>query len=253
MLIAQCMRQHSFDYVPPKPPFPVDSEATTGDYELLASQTASVQGYGIVDNALTNKADETIGASPQPQASRPGFKAALTGTAKHQVTLDLIGGSTVFFDSDGCVTEAIDELYGTQWNQVSFDLEGLASSVVQSVVTSPAWTSALGTWSDCMSNQYNVHFATPNAARAAVDGSVTTAVTGVSTATAETRLHAMRPGEVTLAVRDATCQQKVDLASVAQQAQNKAQSSDEKQYSAPLSTYASELAHADKMADSILG
>lgn len=247
-LTADCMKQRSFGYHVAAPPVPLDAEATTGVYDLISAPVAAAQGYGIADNALSRQAADAIGATVDAAAGQPAYLAALTGTAQHQVTLKLIGGSTVSYDADGCVTTALTKLYGADWNQVSFDLEGLSAQIEQAVRTSPAWTGAIARWSSCMSTRYRVKYADPQAARGDVSSVATAAIKDVSPAVAAERLKSVRAGEVRLAQQDAACQQAVGLSAVAQTVQNQAQASDEQRYDAELKAYAADFTHAEAVA-----
>ena len=252
ILVSQCMAQRSYTYQATKPPVPVDAAATTGVYDLLSQTTAVIQGYGIADNATINQAEEHAGASTQPGAAKPGFSAALTGSEQHRVTLDIVGGSTVSFDSDGCVTTAVDELYGDGWNQAYFDLDGLSTKIEQQVEASPAWQTAMGQWQKCMRTRFSVTFTSPQAARSQVSDTASGALQGVSTATAKTRLGDIRQGEVKLATQDAICQQAIGLAAAIQSAQTQAEGNDQQTYSQEISTYTADLTHAEQMAATLL-
>lgn len=250
-LIAKCMRGRDFSYDPAVTPIPVDAMATTNAYALLAPATAARQGYGIVDNALTQKASGRLGGDAQPDGSAPGFSAALTGTDRHKVTITSASGLSLFFDSDGCVTTAVDELYGGQWNKVSFNLETLSDQIEQQVEASKPWTGAIARWSGCMLSRYQVKFPDPGSARTTVENSVSAAVQNVSTATAERLLQAMRPGEIKLAMQDATCQQAAGLASVAAQQQSRLQAADQRKFNQEIETYTAELEHATQTAQAL--
>jgi hypothetical protein len=230
----------------------VDAAATTGAYNLLSVNTAIVEGYGIADNAETDQADQQLGSSRQPNAALSGFSAALTGTAQHRVALHIVGGSTVSYNSDGCAAVAVDELYGNGWNQAYFDLDGLAIRIEQQVQTSGVMTAATSRWQQCMRTRYSVTYPSPDAARSQVSNTASTAIQGVSAATAKVRLADIREGEIKLATQDAVCQQAVDLASAVQAAQTRAQGTDEQTYSRDIGTYTADLAHAEQMTKTLL-
>jgi hypothetical protein len=250
-LIARCMGDRKFTYVPANAPIPVDDIAKSNAYGLISPQTAAAQGYGIVDNALIDKAAQDLGASAQPAQDSPGFTAALTGTDQYKTTVQSAAGLTMHFDSDGCVTTAVNQLYGTQWNQVSFNLQALAAEIQQQVESSAPWTGAVARWSSCMDTRFHVKFATPDAARSTVTDSVTSQVAKTSAASADTLLQSLRPGEVRLATQDATCQQAVGLAAVAQTEQDQFQAADESTYREQIDVYSTELEHAIQMAASL--
>jgi hypothetical protein len=252
-LTARCMSKRSFAYHVADPPAPVDAEATTGVYGLISAPVASAQGYGIADNALTRQAADAIGATVDAASQQPAYLAALTGTDQHKVTLKLTGGSDVSFDSDGCVTVALTELYGPDWNQVSFDLEALSSQVEQSVESAPAWKDALTRWASCMSARYQVKYSDPQAARSDVSSVAAAAIKDVPATVAAQRLKDVRTGEVRLAQQDAACQEAVGLPAAAKAAQDQAQATDMRQEGAELKAYAADFAHAQTVADSVLG
>jgi hypothetical protein len=251
-LTSECMRKRSFAYHVAEPPSPVDVEATTGDYGLISAAVASAQGYGIADNALSHQAADAIGGTVDAASQQPAYLAALTGTDQHKVTLKLTGGSDVSFDADGCVTLALTELYGPDWNQVSFDLEGLSSQIEQSVESSPAWKGALAQWAACMDSRYHVKYSDPQAARSDVSSVATAAIKDVPAQIAAERLKNVRAGEVRLAQQDAACQESVGLPAVAATAQDQAQATDMQQHSGELKAYAADFAHAQTVADSLL-
>jgi hypothetical protein len=252
-LTSECMRKRSFAYHVATPPAPVDAEATTGVYGLISAPVASAQGYGIADNIQSRQAADAIGATVDAASQQPAYLAALTGTDQHKVTLELAGGSDVSFDSDGCVTIALTELYGPDWNQVSFDLEGLSSQVEQGVEAAPSWKGALTQWASCMDSRYHVKYSDPQAARSDVSSVAAAAIKDVPTPVATQRLKDVRAGEVRLAQQDAACQQSVGLPAVAGAAQDEAQATDMRRYSGELKAYAADFAHAQTVADSLLG
>ncbi len=253
ILISKCMRRRSFTYHAVRPPMPVDEAATRSAYDLLSVSTASKQGYGIADNAFISQADASIGSSSQSTSTRPEYIRALTGTAGHKVTIRLIGGSKVSFDANGCVTVAINELYGHKWNRVYFDVDALAIRIVQQVEASSPWRKSVSKWAHCMRINYNVAFASPRAARAQVENTVSSAIENIPQRTAARRLKAVRMAEVRLARQDATCEARVGLAAVAQAAQRRAQVSVERRYSMEMHVYATEFAHAVRIANALLG
>ena len=152
--------------------------------------------------------------------------------------MTLIGGSNVGYDTDGCVSIALAELYGADWNQVSFDVQGLSAQVVQKVEASPAWKTAMGQWASCMKSKYKVTYATPQAARDDVSSTAEAALKNVSDAEVSDRLTNVRIGEVRLATEDADCEARVGLAAAVGAAQDQAQAADLQKYADELRAYA---------------
>ena len=169
------------------------------------------------------------------------------------MTLKLVGGSEVTYDADGCVTVALQQLYGPDWNQVSFDLEGLSSRVEQSVEDSAGWKAAVGKWATCMNSRYHVTYADPQATRGDVSSVAAAAIKDVPAAVAAERLKGVRAGEIRLAQQDAACQASVGLADVARTAQEQAQAADSTRYAAEVKAYTADFGHAEALADTLLG
>ena len=191
-LTAQCMHRRGFRYTVPVLREPGwnrrDRRAPT---IWLSPETAAVQGYGIADNVAIDRANDAAVQRPQPDAHRPGYGAALTGTAPHRTTVRLDGGSSATFNSDGCTTWSLVHLYGPRWNEVYFDVSGLSAKVQQQVTASPEWQAAVRRWSACMSTRYHVRYSSPQAARADVAATVAT-VKDTTSPAAQRRLRADR-------------------------------------------------------------
>jgi hypothetical protein len=251
-LTAQCMRRHGFSYQIAHPPALVDDAANSA-YGLVTPSTAAAEGYGISDNALIRRADNAVGTTPQPEGNRPGFMPALVGTAAHRAVLTLPDGSDVSYNTDGCVTTAIVQLYGKAWNPAYYTLAEATQQIQSHVLQSPLWASAVSAWSGCMTTTFHEDLASPEAARAQVAASVATAVAKAPADAGPAFLAAERGKEIALASQDADCQAQVGLAAVAAGAQASPEQAAQTSYRADVATYATDLHTAVARAQQLVG
>ncbi|MEY9846714.1 hypothetical protein [Streptacidiphilus sp. MAP5-3] len=251
-LTAQCMRRHGFSYQVARPPALVD-DAANGAYDLVTPATAAAEGYGITDNALIRRADNAVGTSAQPDGDRPGFMSALVGTAAHRTVLTLPDGSDVSYNTDGCVTTAIVQLYGNAWNPAYYTLADATQQIQNQVVQSPLWTSGVSAWSRCMKTTYREDLASPQAARAEAAASVANAVAKAPADAGPAFLAGERSKEIALASQDAACQAQIGLASAAARAQLSPEQAAQASYRTDMATFAADLHTAVARAQQLVG
>jgi hypothetical protein len=250
-LIAKCMSSRSYDYhIPPLRMLP--GSVTHNPYGLISLSAASRSGYGISDSFLADQQNETIGQEPQPQASRPGFMAALTGTRSAAAAVTLPGGGKVTYNANGCVTIAIDRLYGRTWDTVYYTVSTAGLSVVTHVEASAGWKAGVKAWSACMASHDGGSFSSPTGPPSAVDSKLRTQLSGLSGAALRSRLKLLRASEVKLAVTDARCQAATGLPNAVSAAQNTVERPYLTRYAADLKTYLTDMQHAWQMTTTLL-
>ncbi len=252
MLIAACMRGRSFTFHVPPLPMPPAGAFVPNAYGLLSVPAASRQGYGIADSVLLDERDSQVGSELQPDADKPGFTQALTGTAAAARSIPLPGGSHVKFNANGCATIAIGRLYGRSWDTAYFTVSALVFHIVQQVESSAAWKNAAKAWSECVRKGYGASFANPDAAAASVRKTAAAQLAGLSGAAFAAHLKSVRAGEIRLAVIDARCQARAGLAGAAAKAQHTTELPVEKRYAADLSVYAEDMRHAMRVTAALL-
>ncbi|MBV6703045.1 hypothetical protein KV557_39140 [Kitasatospora aureofaciens] len=208
-LVAGCMRGRGFDYRP-QALATGDHRLDTNPYGLLTTAQAANDGFGVISTALNLKKP----ADPnQAQATAEPWKAALLGTEAHRVTVDLPDGQQFFYNSDSCLTQAGDALYGPDYYRLFNRFQVLSSKVVTGVQADARFTSAENRWHDCMAaaGEPAGHLADPVASidqRLKQDGSD------------PTKTHDLIGRELSLAKTSAHCQEKADLAGTVTQVQS---------------------------------
>jgi|SRR6185437_1652384 len=250
MLIAACMHGRSYYFRVPHAPTPHGPAGNT--YGLISPSTASRQGYGILDNFVVNREDDLIGVQAQPDAHRPGFESALTGTRASATTITLPGGGRIAYNANGCVTVAINELYTPAWNKIYYTVNTLALHIVSEVETSGTWKKAVLIWSRCVKQHYGRTFADPTAAVGAVNNTATAQLANLSGDKLADRIAYLREGEVRLAATDAQCQVLAGLAGATARSQRIIEQPLEKKYAQDLKAYAQDMRHANGVADRLL-
>ena len=250
MLIAACMHGRFYYFRVPHPPTPHGPAGNT--YGLISPSAASRQGYGILHNFVVNKEDDLIGVQAQPDADRPGFESALTGTRASATTLSLPGGGRIAYNANGCVTIAINELYTPTWNKTYYTVNALALHIVSGVEASGTWKKAARIWSRCVKQHYGRTFADPAAAAGAVNSTATAQLANLSGDKLANRIAYLREGEVRLATTDALCQVQAGLAGAAARSQRIIEQPLEKKYAQDLKVYAQDMRHANGVADRLL-
>jgi hypothetical protein len=253
LLIARCMRTHSFTYLVPRLPAPADGTEVGNPYGIVSLSAARKWGYGISDNYLIDQEDQRIGSGSQPEMNRPGFDQALIGTSRYATKIHVPDGSIFDYNSNACVTTANDNLYGPTWYRVYYAITALAIMVSIAVQALPAWHRATRAWSQCVRATYAGDFANPNAAEGAVNNLVSEKLANLRPGAAFTaRLKSLRAGEVRLATVDAQCQATVGLAAVATKLQQAAEQHYELKYARDMGVFAADLRHAQETANALL-
>ncbi|MFE5586037.1 hypothetical protein, partial [Kitasatospora sp. NPDC056531] len=206
--VVSCMRERGFDYR--------SQGLATGDhlvdanpYGLLSGDQAADDGFGVISTALNLKQ----AADPnQDHAADQAWKSALLGTDAHRVTVDLPDHQQFYYNSDSCLAQARDTLYGPDYFRLFNTFQVLSSKVVSDVQADGRFTAAEGRWRDCMSaaHQSATHLADPVAVidqRVKQDGGD------------PAKTHELIGGELSLAKTSARCQDQAGLASAVSQAQ----------------------------------
>ena len=250
MLIAACMHGRSYYFRVPHPLTPHGPAGNT--YGLISPSIASTQGYGILDNFVVNREDDLIGIQAQPDAHRPGFESALTGTRASATTISLPGGGRISYNANGCVTIAINELYTPAWNKIYYTVNALALHIMSGVEASGTWKKAALIWSRCVKQHYGRTFPAPAAAAAAVNNTATAQLANLSGDKLAHRITYLREGEVRLATTDALCQVQAGLAGAAARSQRTIEQPLEKKYAQDLKAYAQDMRHANGVVDRLL-
>ncbi|MFD7451843.1 hypothetical protein [Kitasatospora sp. NPDC059827] len=208
-LVTGCMRERGFAY---------RSQAlATGDhrvdanpYGLLDGDQAADDGFGVISTALNLKQ----AADPnQDHDADQAWKAALLGTDAHRVTVDLPDHQQFYYNSDSCLTQAGDTLYGPDYFRLFNTFQVLGNKVVGGVQADGRYTAAEGRWRDCMSSAHQsaAHLADPVAEidrRVKQDGGD------------PAKTHALIGDELTLAKTSARCQDQARLAATVEQIQS---------------------------------
>ncbi|MFF4243596.1 hypothetical protein ACFYY2_03870 [Streptomyces sp. NPDC001822] len=198
--VTACMSARGQEYA--AQPAIASARATeTNPYGLLTPQRAAADGYGIVGEHLH------LRSTPRP-ADEPRSKAwqhALTGTAEHQVTVELPGGTNLQYSTDGCITQAHAKVYGPHWNTVEPLTMKLAQTVLATVEESPVYRAAIRDWATCMKKSGN-SAANLQAARAPLNARLEAA------AEDEKLLRKLGREEIATAKADAQCQEDTGLA-----------------------------------------
>ncbi|MFF2147184.1 hypothetical protein [Kitasatospora sp. NPDC058190] len=207
-LVTSCMRERGFEYRP--------QSLSTGDhrvdanpYGLLSGDQAADDGFGVISTALNLKQ----AADPnQDHAADQAWKSALLGTDAHRVTVDLPDHQQFYYNSDSCLTQARDVLYGPEYFRLFNTFQVLSGKVVAAVQADDRFTAAEGRWRDCMSaaHQSATHLADPVAAidqRVKQDGGD------------PAKTHELIGGELSLAKTSARCQDQAELETTVSQVQ----------------------------------
>jgi hypothetical protein len=157
-LVAQCMKGHGYTYAVPD----------AGPEPTLAAITADAIGrrgpatYGIV----------AYGAEPtDTEAKLASFQQALVGGVTEAASLTLPDGSTVGYQTGGCLGEARARLFGSVRAYVtSAYLPQVVRDEFEAFLAKDgAYSGALGVWRACMTGRH-WPFAAPAAAISSLEG-----------------------------------------------------------------------------------
>ncbi|MQS16681.1 hypothetical protein F7Q99_31960 [Streptomyces kaniharaensis] len=208
-LIAGCMRGRGFDYRP-QGLATGDHRADANPYGLLTVAQAANDGFGLISTALNMK---HLDDPNQAQAANEAWKAALLGTEAHRVTVDLPDGQQFFYNSDSCLSQAEDSLYGPDYFRAFNTFQVLSSKVVTGVQADARFAAAEKRWHDCMAaaGEPSDHLAGPIASidqRVRQDGSD------------PAKTHDLIGRELSLAKTSARCQDQAGLAATVEQIQS---------------------------------
>ncbi|MET8025099.1 hypothetical protein [Streptomyces avermitilis] len=199
--IAPCMAARGQRYTP-QPRVASARSEETNPYGLLGPRKAAADGYGIVGEYLY------LRSSPPPSGDdsrAPAWRRALTGTAKHRVSVRLPDGSRVEYFADGCVARARAEVYGADWDRTEPVVAALSTRVLAAVEKAPDYRAAIRRWSACMAEAGHPA-ADPQAPRARLNRRLAKA------AADPTSLRALGREEIRTATADARCQARAELA-----------------------------------------
>ncbi|MVO86400.1 hypothetical protein GPA10_16940 [Streptomyces sp. p1417] len=210
--VAACMRQRGFAYRP----VPAGRTVAESPYGLLSETQAAADGYGLTADLLAGPPDDPnarVLARLDPER-RGAWRAALTGTGRHERILRAPGSPDLRINTDGCVHLGRRVLYGSAWEQTELTVAGLTARVIDRVLADPAFRGAQRTWADCLRAK-GEPFATLQDARGAVQRAAHKA--GDDRAA----LRAVGRRELQLARRDAACQRQSGLAEAVRAAQGR--------------------------------
>ncbi|WP_344406797.1 hypothetical protein [Streptomyces longisporus] len=117
---------------------------TTNPYGLLREKQARQDGYGVVGEILSG----TGSHAPPAAHHSTGWTKALEGTHVEKLTLST--GVVLTYRPDGCAYQGREAAYGSGWNRLENELEGLQATVMDQVEKDGRYINALAKWSSCM-------------------------------------------------------------------------------------------------------
>ncbi|MFF4692996.1 hypothetical protein [Streptomyces sp. NPDC001307] len=117
---------------------------TTNPYGLLREKQARQDGYGVVGEILSG----TGNTAPPAAHHSTGWTKALEGTHVEKFTLST--GVVLTYRPDGCAYQGREAAYGSGWNRLENELEGLQAAVMDRVEKDERYINALAKWSSCM-------------------------------------------------------------------------------------------------------
>lgn len=214
VLIRDCMVRQGFSYsaVPRNPvpelrefPYVVDDVAWAGKY-----------GYGTVlmrrhDRAMTDDPNERYFRTLPPERQSQAVLARNGDANTGDLVVRVDGLQHVRSSSKGCMAGAERELYGDlrTWTRARTVSDALESLRPSAVIADPRYTAAVGRWSRCMRERGHP-YPTPAAAK----DSVAPKQADVEDPTVPIPKQASA-AEIRLAVAEATCASRTDLAATA--------------------------------------
>ncbi|MGV9251206.1 hypothetical protein [Streptomyces sp. NPDC003697] len=212
-LIADCMRNHGFQYrLAPDMP---GSELETPERRFGLDDVAWARGhgYGLAEAAASGDRDGKAAVEKSPQAlyitslsprRQADFDRALNGTDRAAIVVPAPGRGKIFTSADGCQADARRHLYGDlqKWTEAKAAVVNLEYYTYDDVVAEPRYTKALADWRTCMKSR---GLAYPSSSEAI--GAV--AKENRSRTAEEARKH-----ETTVAVADAECNREAGLARI---------------------------------------
>jgi hypothetical protein len=142
-LVAQCMRRHGYTYEIPAPD-PEPGPATITADALGGSGPAT---YGVFPH----------GAPPNKPGAEPvSFRDALDGAATEAASLALPDGSTVGYETGGCLGEARTRLFGSVRAYVTsaYLPQTVRDEFDAFLIADGAYTDALKAWQSCMAQRH---------------------------------------------------------------------------------------------------
>jgi hypothetical protein len=141
--VADCMARRGFRYVPERTTVS-ERAVTTNPYGLLREKQARQDGYGVVGEILSG----TGNTAPPAAHHSTGWTKALEGTHVEKFTLST--GVVLTYRPDGCAYQGREAAYGSGWNRLENELEGLQAAVMDRVEKDERYINALAKWSSCM-------------------------------------------------------------------------------------------------------
>ncbi|MFF9185035.1 hypothetical protein [Streptomyces misionensis] len=237
VLVRRCMRARGLDFA--VAPTTVAREFTDPNpYGLLDPAIVTRQGYGL-HAATPRSAQES--RTPTAAESR-----ALLGTASHAVKMALPGGGYTVENTDGCFSQAQDELYGRAWKVLHYGEETLFARELAQVRQDPDAQKAESSWAACMrASGYRVtalHDVRPDAEQRM-------AVTGSDRAAGRREFGTLWKQ----AQRDAACQQKTGVVSAYRRAQGTVESALTRPHRGDLARLTSLRTHALALSGRLAG
>lgn len=214
MLVRDCMVRQGFEYtLVPRKPIP---ELREFPYVVDDLAWARKHGYGTVlarryDQAMTDDPNERYFRSLSPERQTQAGLARNGDVTTGDLLVQVDGLPASRSSSKGCVADAQRVLYRDlpTWIRARTVSDALNSLRPAAVVADPRYKAAVGRWSGCMREQGHP-FATPSEAR----DSVAPAPVGDPDQTPPLPKDASA-AEIRLAVAEATCAGRTDLAATA--------------------------------------
>jgi hypothetical protein len=212
-LVTDCMRRRGLRYQPQALATGGTDPQDINPYGLLTAAQARRDGYGITSARLAARPPDDPN---RDRAREPRWSRALLGTKKHEVRLRLPGGVEYFYNSDACVTQARQALYGADYDRLDSTYEVLSNEVVTAVRKDPRYLSAQHRWAQCM-GAAGVAAKTLDDPRALVEQRLKRA------GSRPARLHDAARYELTVSAKDADCQRTTGLAHTVAETQTDAE------------------------------
>lgn len=237
-LVADCMRRRGLRYEPQPLATGGTDPQDVNPYGLLTTSQARQDGYGITSARLAARPLDTN----RDRAREPGWSRALLGTKSHEVRVHLPGGVEFLYNSDACVTQARQALYGADYDRLSSRYQVLSNQVITAVLKDPRYLRAQHRWALCM-RAAGLAVKSPDDPRGLVEQRLeraTATATGAS-ASAGAGARSGQPHEVAgyelkVAGQDADCQRTTDLPRTVTEAQSRAET-------AVAGTHPTDLSH----------
>ncbi len=234
-IIAACMQEAGFEYIPDDPgsSSASDSGPWDGELEWGSVEFAEKYGYGYSGGSESEEGEQEEWVDPNAdylaamsESERAAYEAALWGQ-QDEVEVEVEDDAEVEWDwtKAGCTGKASNEAYGdasSAYEDPAFvDLQDEMTRLYEKVLTDPKLTALDAEWSACM-NDAGFDFAKVNEASDSIDEAYTALWeaadpdTGSVDKTAEADL---REKEMATAIADAKCQTKVGYQKKAREVQ----------------------------------